>query len=498
MQGKREISYDVRVYKVMKTARASVTTYRLRWAVAGRRWSRTYATAALADSKRSELLAAARRGEAFDIETGWPVSTGPSRDSGTWWEATLRFVRTKWPELAPMSRRSMAEALTTATMAVLDDVSGPSAAALRAAMFAWAFNAVRQAGPPTGEHVEAIQWLERHTPRLVDVGEPEVLRQVLEAVTRKLDGTTAAPTTLARKRAVIYQLFEHAVEQGAFETNPLGRLRWKQPKVADTFDPRSVINPTQARSLLAALANSSRDTGKIDIPSGDDQVGPGAAGHCEADRPSRRTVADAAANHRLMAFFALQYYGALRPSEAMALQASDVVLPAVSEGSGAWGELRLSRSNPEISGRWNDDGRRKPRQLKHRAIGVVRTVPCPPDLVAILRCHLEDPGPSEDGRLFYGSFGGTITAHAYNEAWDRARRAVLTDHEYRSPLAARPYDLSHTAVSGWLAAGVDSALVAAWAGHSVAVLHRVYAHVVLGRQDEARRRVTDFLGGEQR
>jgi integrase len=364
-------------------------------------------------------------------------------------------------------------------------------------MFGWAYNAVRQATPPAEEYVEAIRWLERHTPPLLEVGEPEVLRQVLEAVARKLDGTIAAPTTIARKRAVIYQLFEHAVEQGAFETNPLARLRWKQPKVADTFDPRSVINPTQARALLAALAGAGRPPREHATGAGGDLHDPCASPREEPRRASRRIVADAAASHRLVAFFAVQYFGALRPSEAMALQASDVVLPAASAGPDAWGELRLSRSNPEISGRWNDDGRRKPRQLKHRAVGTVRAVPCTPELVVILRRHLEDPGPADDGRLFYGPFGGTINAHAYNEAWDAARRAALTDVEYRSPLAARPYDLRHTAVSGWLAAGVDSALVAAWAGHSVAVLHRVYAHVVLGRQDEARRKVTDFLSESQ-
>jgi integrase len=67
----------------------------------------------------------------------------------------------------------------------------------------------------------------------------------------------------------------------------------------------------------------------------------------------------------------------------------------------------------------------------------------------------------------------------YNGGWFRARERALSLAEQASPLAARPYDLRHTAVSGWLASVVDSAVVA-WAGHSVAVLHRVYAHVVQG------------------
>jgi integrase len=64
---------------------------------------------------------------------------------------------------------------------------------------------------------------------------------------------------------------------------------------------------------------------------------------------------------------------------------------------------------------------------------------------------------------------------------------------YGSPLARRPYDLRHTAVSTWLAAGVDSTQVAAWAGHTVTFLHRDYAHSVTGRQHVALKRIDRLL-----
>ena len=35
-------------------------------------------------------------------------------------------------------------------------------------------------------------------------------------------------------------------------------------------------------------------------------------------------------------------------------------------------------------------------------------------------------------------------------AWDTARAAAFTDAEYASPLAKRPYDLRHAALSTWL------------------------------------------------
>src|SRR5450756_2886159 len=64
--------------------------------------------------------------------------------------------------------------------------------------------------------------------------------------------------------------------------------------------------------------------------------------------------------------------------------------------------------------------------------------------------------------------------------WTAARAAALTDAEYASPLAKRPYDLRHAAVSLWLNAGVPPTQVAEWAGHSVNVLLRVYAKCVYG------------------
>lgn len=46
-------------------------------------------------------------------------------------------------------------------------------------------------------------------------------------------------------------------------------------------------------------------------------------------------------------------------------------------------------------------------------------------------------------------------------------------------------------MSTWLAAGVDPAQVATWAGHSVAVLLRVYVKCIAGREEDAKRRIAD-------
>jgi hypothetical protein len=48
--------------------------YKVRWKTAHRLWKEGFRNAALADSFRSSLLTAARKGEAFSLTTGRPVS----------------------------------------------------------------------------------------------------------------------------------------------------------------------------------------------------------------------------------------------------------------------------------------------------------------------------------------------------------------------------------------------------------------------------------------
>ncbi|MEU4373492.1 MULTISPECIES: hypothetical protein [Pseudonocardia] len=41
---------------------------------------------------------------------------------------------------------------------------------------------------------------------------------------------------------------------------------------------------------------------------------------------------------------------------------------------------------------------------------------------------------------------------------------------------------------------MPSTQVAEWAGHSVAVLHQIYAKCIVGQEDAARQRIADALG----
>ncbi len=120
-------------------------------------------------------------------------------------------------------------------------------------------------------------------------------------------------------------------------------------------------------------------------------------------------------------------------------------------------------------------------------------MPIPPPLTSLLRHHLRQFGTAPDGRLFVAPRGGLLGDKLYGDVWRAARQAALTPAEAASPLARRPYDLRHAAVSTWLNAGVDPALLAAWAGHSVQVLLQVYAKCIVGRDEIARRRIEEAL-----
>ena len=75
--------------------------------------------------------------------------------------------------------------------------------------------------------------------------------------------------------------------------------------------------------------------------------------------------------------------------------------------------------------------------------------------------------------------------------------ATLAPREVASPLARRPNDLRHAAVSTWLNAGVPPTQVATWAGHSVAVLLHIYAKCLVGQEETSRRRIDAALVGSE-
>jgi integrase len=98
-----------------------------------------------------------------------------------------------------------------------------------------------------------------------------------------------------------------------------------------------------------------------------------------------------------------------------------------------------------------------------------------------------------DGRVFRTTRGKPLQESSYGRLWARSRLRAFDAAQADSALAKRPYDLRHAAVSTWLNAGVPPTEVAARAGHSVAVLLRVYAKCLDGSGHVANRLIETAL-----
>ncbi|MFC4588616.1 tyrosine-type recombinase/integrase [Sphaerisporangium corydalis] len=454
-----DTTYDVRVYKIeaRKNAKGTITSFRVLWRVGGELRKETLRKAAQADAFRSKLMTASREGEAFDMRTGRPVSWAREKSPLSWYAFTLAYVETKWPYASPNHRRGIAEALTDATEALLTSDSGQPSRDARRGALRWAYSTrIRDKSEPSPEHAEALRWFEEHTIPLAALSEPgrgaTLARAVLDRISRTKSGELAAANTANRKRMVLNNAMEYAREIGALPGNPLKSVKWTKPRTMSAVDPRTVINVEQARRFLVAV----RKHGKR--------------------------------GERMQAFFGCMYYAALRPEEVIDIRRAHLTsLP----GEG-WGEMRLTNAEPRAGSRWTNNGQpRERRALKHRADGETRPVPIHPELVTLLRSHLEEFGTGPDGRVFIGPRGGEMTDRAYLKVFHEAREKAFTPEEAASPLMDVPYALRHAAVSTWLNAGVPAPQVAEWAGHSVDVLLRVYATCIHGQQGEAMRRIWD-------
>jgi hypothetical protein len=90
-------TYDVRILQSEVYKGKRTTTHYVRWSVAGKRRREGFRVKALAESFRAELVTATGRGEAFDIETGRPVSMRRDQQDMSWYEFACKFVDLKWP-----------------------------------------------------------------------------------------------------------------------------------------------------------------------------------------------------------------------------------------------------------------------------------------------------------------------------------------------------------------------------------------------------------------
>ncbi|MEY9845779.1 integrase [Streptacidiphilus sp. BW17] len=445
------ISYNVQIWGIRK--RPYSKPYQLRWQVGTFPKAESFLTKGLAESRRAQLVTAARAGEPFDEDTGLPVSMLRG-ERVTWYQHARAYIEMKWESSPAKTRTTLAEAMATVTPALVTDTKGmPDHRAVRTALYGWAFNKSRWGTEAPEDVQRTLAWFERKSLPITALSDRLTTRHALDALTKRLDGKTAAPSTIRRKRAIFHNALGYAVEAEHLTDNPLHRIQWKVPDVVEVVEPEVAVSPEQARALLAAV----REQGKR--------------------------------GKHLEAFFGCLYFAALRPAEAVWLRRENCTLPEQ-----GWGSLRLSETRPRVGSAWTDDGEaHDKRGLKWRPRRAVRTVPIPPDLVALLRGHLDAYGTEPDGRLFRTSRGGMVQESGYGVVWGEARTRALTPEQAASLLGRRPYDLRHAAVSLWLNSGVDPTEVARRAGHSLNVLLRVYAKCIHGGESAANDAISERL-----
>ena len=438
-------SYDLSFWAIEKRDRPK--PYRVRWSVGGRRppFSRSFLAAELADSFKADLKAAARRGERFDEASGLPDSMLRKAQDVTWYQHAQEYAAARWAGSAGNSRRSIVESLTCVTEVLVREPArgAPAPDTLRAALRK-DFNQGR-ASTLTIAESKAITWLKKASLPISALNDDAVVTDVLDALARRLDGTHAAPDYYARRLRVARTCLGYAVRRKRLAKNPLLAANlpehWTPPKIEDAVDSRSVGSP----QLIAEMLTVASYIG--------DRQGP-----------------------RFVAFFACMFYGLMRPAEVARLTKAGCYLPKT-----GWGTLTFGDSAPAPGKEWTNTGEvHEERGLKGRSRRSVRKVPIPPQLVRMLREHIERFGTSADGRLFRSEHGRPIQPSTWWQVWRKVRQLSLTPEQLSTRLMKRPYDLRHAGITWRLNSGVPAPDVAKWAGHSVEVLTRVYAGCVVG------------------
>ncbi len=213
-------SYDVRLWNIEERDDARVARFRVSWKVAGHRFNRAFVTKALAESFRAELIAAARGGQSFDIETGLPQSIIRRDRDLSCYQHAQEFTRATWSAAAAKGRVSLAETLSVALPALTREPPGaPDPAVLRHALRR-ALNQNEHASPLDDAERHALAWLERASLPVSALGDPAVASDLLDALGRKLDGTPAAPDYFSRRRRVMHRVLGYAVRKKRLAVNP--------------------------------------------------------------------------------------------------------------------------------------------------------------------------------------------------------------------------------------------------------------------------------------
>jgi integrase len=258
-----------------------------------------------------------------------------------------------------------------------------------------------------------------------------------------------------RKRAVFYNALGYAVERELLEYNPIDKVQWRAPAVAEAVDRRVVASTEQVEAILRVVPDVHRNGG------------------------------------HLVAFFGCLYYVGMRPSEVANLHLAECELP-----ERGWGRIVLAETAPHAGADWTDNGKDASDQ-RTQAPGCDRGTTGPDPA----RAREAPPASRRRVRRSGGRAAVSLCAR-----WSRTRIVLrqgvagcagegVHPEQVASPLAGRPYDLRHAALSLWLNGGVPATEVARRAGQGVAVLLKVYAGCIDGEEEQMNKRIERALRG---
>jgi hypothetical protein len=236
-----DASHDVRFWKIEERP-GRRAPWRVRWTVAGRQYSRSFAVKALAESFRAEQIGAARGGQGFDTETGLPLSIVRRDRDVSCYAHAQEFVKAAWPAAAGKSRVSILEMLSVALPALARDLTGvPDSAVLRLAVRR-ALNQNEHAYKPDAGERRALAWLERASLPVSRLGDPAIVSDLLDVLGRRLDGTPASADYFSRRRRVMHRVLGYAVRKKRLSVNPPSKANlpegWSAPLAPRTSSTR--------------------------------------------------------------------------------------------------------------------------------------------------------------------------------------------------------------------------------------------------------------------
>jgi integrase len=162
-------------------------------------------------------------------------------------------------------------------------------------------------------------------------------------------------------------------------------------------------------------------------------------------------------------------YAGLRPGEARALR---------------WGDI--GRRSIHVREGVNPDGSDKDtKTAKTRTVRLL--APLASDLAAWRRAS---GNPSDAALVFPRADGSAWTEDDYRNFRSRVFKPAAEDAGVD---IGSPYDLRHSAASLWLHEGINPVQVAAWMGHSPAMLLTTYAHVIADVDPDDRSSAVDMI-----